>query len=344
MIDELVQGRYRDGTRRAVFPEETLARVLPLAPVMGITRLGNVTGLDNIGIPVVMACRPNARSLSVSQGKGLTLAAAKASALMECVELYHAESVSLPLRLGSVEELQYSCTLVDLDRLPRSVPAAVSADRPILWVEGARLERREPVWVPYEVVHLDFTDLALPETGCLLRSSNGLASGNHPLEAISHALSELVERDAMLLFDLASDAQRAARRVDLSTVDDAGCLALLERFAAVNVAVAVWGREQRDLAAGVRGRDLRSRCRLAARPLPRSRPRLPSITGHRAVACAHRGRAEPPHRHLRRAGRHLSRGLRTLAERRPDRPRPRVDERAGCAPVRERAECPTRRR
>jgi ribosomal protein S12 methylthiotransferase accessory factor YcaO len=30
-----------------------------LAPVMGITRVANVTGLDSVGIPVVMVCRPN---------------------------------------------------------------------------------------------------------------------------------------------------------------------------------------------------------------------------------------------------------------------------------------------
>ena len=53
---------------------------------MGITRIANVTGLDRTGIPVVMVVRPNARSVAVSQGKGLTLAAAKASGVMEAAE------------------------------------------------------------------------------------------------------------------------------------------------------------------------------------------------------------------------------------------------------------------
>jgi ribosomal protein S12 methylthiotransferase accessory factor YcaO len=47
---------------------------------MGITRLGNITGLDRIGIPVAIAVRPNSRSVSVSQGKGLELPQALASA------------------------------------------------------------------------------------------------------------------------------------------------------------------------------------------------------------------------------------------------------------------------
>ena len=62
---------------------------------MGITRIANVTGLDRIGIPVVMVCRPNARSIAVSQGKGLDMDAAIVSGLMESAELYHAEQIEL---------------------------------------------------------------------------------------------------------------------------------------------------------------------------------------------------------------------------------------------------------
>ncbi|KYF86628.1 hypothetical protein BE20_00300 [Sorangium cellulosum] len=97
---------YLAGTHRQVPPEETLRRVRRLMPVMGITRIANVTGLDNIGIPVVMVCRPNSRSLSVSQGKGLDLPTAQASGLMESVEAYHAERIDLPLKLASYEELR----------------------------------------------------------------------------------------------------------------------------------------------------------------------------------------------------------------------------------------------
>ena len=55
-------------------PEATLARIQPLLQHIGITRLANVTYLDEIGIPVYQAIRPNAKTLSVSQGKGLTRA------------------------------------------------------------------------------------------------------------------------------------------------------------------------------------------------------------------------------------------------------------------------------
>src|SRR2546422_8644384 len=98
----------RRGTHRSASLNDTLNRVLRFAPVMGITRIANVTGLDSIGIPVVMVCRPNSRSLAVSQGKGLELTAAKASGLMESIEVYHAETITFPLRLCSYEEIRYS--------------------------------------------------------------------------------------------------------------------------------------------------------------------------------------------------------------------------------------------
>ena len=71
---------YTRGTHRTIPPGETLARLQPLLPQLGITRLANVSGLDTIGIPVVMSVRPLSRSLSVSQGKGLDLDSAKVSA------------------------------------------------------------------------------------------------------------------------------------------------------------------------------------------------------------------------------------------------------------------------
>lgn len=44
-------------------PEETVRRILERKSRYGITRMGSVTGLDWIGIPVVQVVRP--RSLSV---------------------------------------------------------------------------------------------------------------------------------------------------------------------------------------------------------------------------------------------------------------------------------------
>src|SRR5204862_3563636 len=112
LLHEARPKAFRRGTHRSRSPSETLERVRPHAAAMGITRLGNITGLDRIGIPVAVAVRPNSRSVSVSQGKGLDLPQAMASALMEACEGFHAEEIG-PCRRASCRQLAASETVVD---------------------------------------------------------------------------------------------------------------------------------------------------------------------------------------------------------------------------------------
>jgi ribosomal protein S12 methylthiotransferase accessory factor len=231
---------YYTGTHRLISPEQTVERMSRLALVMGITRIANVTGLDTIGVPVVMVCRPNSRSIAVAQGKGLTLAAAKASGLMEAMEGYHAERITLPLKLASYEELRYTHNVVDVSLLPQPVSGLYHRDLPLLWIEGHDILQDERVWVPYEMVHLNYTLPVPPGTGCFVASSNGLASGNHLLEAISHGICEVVERDATTLWSLRSETAPPKTRVDLCSVDDPDCRQVLEKYQRAAIDVAVW--------------------------------------------------------------------------------------------------------
>jgi ribosomal protein S12 methylthiotransferase accessory factor len=231
---------YRHGTHRTLDPARTLARVQPHLARMGITRIANVTGLDRIGVPVVMVCRPNARSLAVSQGKGLTLDAAKASGVMEALELDHAERILLPLMLGSARELAERHRLIDTDALPQRAHSRFHPDLPLLWIEGRDLFTDAPVWVPYEIVHTNYT-LPLPTgSGCFPASSNGLASGNHLLEAINHGICEVVERDATTVWNHLDRTSRERTRLDLGTVDDDHCAEILHRLERAGFGVAVW--------------------------------------------------------------------------------------------------------
>lgn len=239
-LDRSVGKRFRCGTHRSRSARETVERVERVAPALGITRVANVTGLDFIGIPVVTVCRPNARSLSVSQGKGLTLDAAKASGLMESVELFHAERIAAPVRFASYDELSLRQTVVDVSRLPRPRESPFHDHLRILWLEALDLISDRSVWIPFELVHLDCTRPAPPGSGSFRSSSNGLASGNDRWEAINHAICEVLERDALSRFGALSADQQDARRVDLATVDDPGCRDLLARYEAANVFAAVW--------------------------------------------------------------------------------------------------------
>ena len=231
---------FRLGTDRLCDPAETFHRYWGLAPAMGITRVANVTGLDTIRLPVFMVCRPNSRSLAVAQGKGLTPEAAKASGLMESIEGYHAELVEKPLRLASLEELSALERVVDVTGLARPMESRFHARLRTLWIESTDLITQKSVWVPYESVHTDFTVPSHTGSGCFISSSNGLASGNHILEAISHGLCELVERDAITVWTVRSDQERAETVLDLDSVDDPTCIEVLERLRSAGVAVAVW--------------------------------------------------------------------------------------------------------
>lgn len=228
------------GTHRTVAPADTLSRVAPVMPLAGITRVGVITGLDHIGLPVVAVYRPNARSLAVSQGKGLDLDAARASGIMEAIESWHAEHVSLPLRYASWAELAATHPVLDVMRLPRLSISTFHRHTPLLWTEARNIVSGDQTWVPFEMVHTNFT-LPLPAgSGSFVMSSNGLASGNHVSEATIHGLCELVERDANALWFAGDSDSRAACRIDPATVDDQDCRMVLDLLAAADIAVAIW--------------------------------------------------------------------------------------------------------
>ncbi len=223
---------------RCVDPCDTVARAEKFFPVMGITRIANVTGLDTIGIPVVMVSRPNSRSLSVAQGKGLTLADARASGVMEAVETYHAERVERPLLYNSYNDLKGRHSILDIVE-HRHIVEGGSPWRPRLWIEGVDLIEQRTILVPYELVHLDLTE---PTVGRfdLRPTSNGLASGNTIEEARLHAICEVVERDAVKLWFLRTAAKRAQTKIDCETIDDPACCDLLTRYQEAGVLVGVW--------------------------------------------------------------------------------------------------------
>jgi ribosomal protein S12 methylthiotransferase accessory factor len=223
--------RWIDGTHRAAPLGETLARARRVARRVGVTRLADVTGLDTLGIPVVSAIRPDGRSLSTSQGKGATRDAAIASALMESIECWHAERVALPRVRGTWARLR-ARGAVDPRTLPRP-RGRLDPDARWAWVPAWDLARGRRALVPVDAVTLDCRFETPP---ALDVSSNGLASGNHLLEAIAHGLCEVIERDAEARWRRA----RGRRRVDLATVDDPVARDLIDRCARAGAAAGVW--------------------------------------------------------------------------------------------------------
>jgi YcaO-like protein with predicted kinase domain len=239
VLDGPVLKSFRRGTHRTASPGDTLARAALYAREMGITRLGNLTGLDRIGIPVTVAVRPNSRSVSVSQGKGVDLPQALASAMMEAVELFHGEDITAYTRVATYRGLASVADVVRPDSLcGTGVPLPDGAE--IAWIEGHDLLQRKNCWVPWEIVHTDYTFSTDHSGNHFLSGTNGLASGNHILEALSSGICELIERDAVALWNARHLQERANCFLDLASVDDEDCRALLEAYEKARLAVRVW--------------------------------------------------------------------------------------------------------
>lgn len=228
------------GTTRTRGAEDTLAKLMPVRSRFGITRLANVTGLDDVGYPVWQAIRPNARSLSVSQGKGPDHTSAKISALMESLEAYHAEHPRCPLRIESMRVLARDGEVADVSLLPRAKGGRWHEDLALPWAEGRDLASGAPLFVPFEMVHSNFTVPRLAGSGSFLASSNGMGAGNHPAEAVLQGICELVERDAEALFRIGGPERKGASRVALASVDDANAKALVALLERAGLCTMIW--------------------------------------------------------------------------------------------------------
>ena len=184
--------RYTAGTQRLRSPEETLDVIQPLLPACGITRVVDVTRLDRLGIPTCCAIRPTATVMQVSNGKGVTQAAARVSALMESIELFHAED-SLPyhtrcLASGDFDGGDSVAEHTALSSFRTDV--LYNPAQRIRWIEAMDVVSQQPAWLPAETVFFD------QQRSLHTTTTNGLASGNHLVEASLHGLYELIERDA----------------------------------------------------------------------------------------------------------------------------------------------------
>src|SRR5688572_1920519 len=148
---------------RARPPAETCRQVAPFLSQLGITRVAKQTGLDRIGIPVFSALRPNARTLSSSQGKGISEDAARASATMEAIEFAYAEKPALDVRVLTFDAARATGIPV-FDALKfKPIGSAFPSDVRHKYVTGSRISGGGPVLVPYDLVDIDETDAEIAD-------------------------------------------------------------------------------------------------------------------------------------------------------------------------------------
>ncbi|WP_413990191.1 YcaO-like family protein [Labrys okinawensis] len=190
-------------TNREEASAEPASFSFPLEP-FGITRVGDLTSLDTIGIPVWFAVRPNSRTLSVSQGKGLTHEQARISAIMESVEGAVAQQTR-PLinTFGSLRQMmERGAPIIPLRNMSRCKFTSLDLGKERAWVPGFDQETGETVLAPYELVGLDMRSSFPWDYRGFKVCSNGLAAGPSLSFAALAALLELIERHANSLVEL----------------------------------------------------------------------------------------------------------------------------------------------
>lgn len=194
---------YSKETQRAVSLDETLLKAESRLPAAGITRVADITQLDRVGIPVFSCIRPTAKAgaISVYNGKGATPLAARVSAMMEGIERYSGEyQFTEPVIRTYRQMVTEGATLNPADLI---LPMGLDPEAPLMWVEGYNLMSDQPIYVPAHAVYHPLPKFVPP----LFRTStNGLASGNTLEEAVFHALTEVIERDAWSLVETLRDA------------------------------------------------------------------------------------------------------------------------------------------
>jgi ribosomal protein S12 methylthiotransferase accessory factor len=176
----------------------------------------------------------------VAHGKGATLTDAKVSAMMEAVERYHAEHPRLPALFNSYDEIRYSHRVVDLNDLPLAPGVSPDPRREMLWVSGRELFTEEQLWLPIELVAHRPTVPTFPGAGTFRAGTTGLASGNELSEAMTHAICEVIERDARTLWRFQPKSQRPLTRIDPGTVEDETCGSVLKAIHEAELAVALY--------------------------------------------------------------------------------------------------------
>jgi ribosomal protein S12 methylthiotransferase accessory factor len=222
---------------RTASSADMLGRAKAVAEICGITRLADITQLDELALPVWQAVRPMSRSLSVHQGKGWSMAAAQIGGLMEAIESHHAETYVPVDHQMSVREAMQHFGLTHMDDFLTRRSDSIDADVRLDWAMTTPLGGSIAFPVPSLCASLDFTtDI---DSG-IERNSNGLSGGACLEDALLSALCEVLERDAASRVHSWSTITRAAQRLLLTDVEAPWVQQLQTRLHALNLTLLCW--------------------------------------------------------------------------------------------------------
>ncbi|PCK80915.1 YcaO-like family protein [Rhizobium sophoriradicis] len=212
-------------------PWQTVQHILARKAEYGITRLGSITGLDRIGVPVVQVVRPRSRSVAVSQGKGLTFPLAAISGLMESLEGWASERIE--------PERTFMASLREMNSRGDWSHLGIGRDEEILsWIDGLDLLSGGQMAVPLALVDTAYL-VPSPHAHWIARDTTGLAAGTSLQGAVLHACLEILERQARCT------AMKTPHffdrfQIDSPSVQSGSAGDIMQRLAQTGFVVGIW--------------------------------------------------------------------------------------------------------
>ncbi len=191
---------YRENGNRTAQPKAVLKELARLMPLVGATRLAEISQLATHGMPVYQSTRPvpyghtSGGTTTGAQGKGPTANQARISCLAETVEGYCLEPRNEQIIRASYGFLRNHQVVADPRQFTRAIgvrPARIH--EPLMWTKALCLEQKASVLVPAELVFYDFFATDYGTRSVFPCSTLGAGAGATYLEAVTHALYERIE-------------------------------------------------------------------------------------------------------------------------------------------------------
>jgi ribosomal protein S12 methylthiotransferase accessory factor len=244
------------GDRRFCTPFDVANEaVTRIASAIGVTRIGSIGELDELGAYVFQAFGQSNWSASMGTGKSDSREGARVGAVMEEVETFSQDQFEPEARVASYLELAASgAAVVDPTTLALPYDSRYRHDAAMPWIQAHDLVKGERVWCPAAICtrrRLPDDPLYSARAGRKVFGTNGLAAGFTLEEAILHALCELVERHAERLASLKLDNPGRCGVRDYPLLDLASAPASVQARVA-RLAKAGWSVAARDLRTEVR--------------------------------------------------------------------------------------------
>jgi ribosomal protein S12 methylthiotransferase accessory factor len=154
---------------------------------------------------------------------------------MEAIELFSAENSELPFFNLTYNRLIEQHNALALPDLPYRKSSLFSPDRPESWTLGWDLFAQQEIALPLQSVTLDQRAI---QNRSFQASSNGLASGNHLLEAIVSGTCEVIERDAIACHEYAA-RHATFPNIRLASIPYPSVQELCQRLASAEIKLAL---------------------------------------------------------------------------------------------------------